>query len=462
MRNFFETNEAVIKIRKFLVSDAFMAILFIMGLGVMLLNEEIKGTIFFVGIMCFVLLFSDDILALLPPAFIMFSFAIRCKVTAKVNTFDEFMKYSWIIPVIIIVAIINSRIYNKGFHLHKGKLFKPILFAAIATTIGGVGIITVEEYFKPVAILYTLGLGFGILFLYFLFSCALNPNRGSIKDVDIFLSKTMVLVTIFLFVAVLQWYGENWAKFIADPNILPFQWRNNACTMLMIALPFCFYMSTKKFPYIITVFLSYGTMLLSGSRGGLLCGGIELLILIIYFAKIDKKHRNFMIFTVGLVVIFMIAIIPQLMSLFSYTIDRLFSENDIRLGLLKRSVEDFLANPITGRGLGYMGNRDIHKSAVASLCWYHSQIPQVFGSFGLVGVFAYGYQMICRLKLLIGEKALFAKVVLLSFIGLELMSLVNPGIFAMPYIVIITILFIVIENYHFKGGYPEYIPKEMN
>ena len=74
-------------------------------------------------------------------------------------------------------------------------------------------------------------------------------------------------------------------------------------------------------------------------------------------------------------------------------------------------------------------------------------MPQVIGSFGILGILAYGYQLFCRIRFFIRRKSLFSKTVFMSFIALELMSLVNPGIFAPAYLVIITILFAIVENY---------------
>lgn len=445
-------NTILNRIRIFLAGDIFTAVLFVLAVLVLLLNAEIPGAIFFGLIISAVLILSDDLMSCLMPALLMVSFAIRCK-----NSYDDFMEYLWILPIPIFAVLFHALVYRKSFNFKRGKLLAPMCIASVATMTGGLGIITAGEYFSTLSVAYMFTLGFGTVLVYLIFGAQLQPGKNYTDAVDIRLSKIMVTTTLFLSFAVLQYYGENWEKFIMDPDILPFQWRNNACTILMIAMPFSFYMSTKKFPYVITAFLSYGIMLLSGSRGGMIFGGIELLILIVYFAVIDKKHRKILLGIVAAMGVAVILLMPKLIYIFRYTIERLtsYSENAIRLGLLKRSVEDFLSNPLTGRGLGYMGNRDIHESSIATLCWYHSQIPQVIGSFGLVGIGAYGYQLICRVKFFVAEKSLFAKTVFLSFIGLELMSVVNPGIFAPLYLMVITILFAIVENYELKGGYPE-------
>ena len=43
----------------------------------------------------------------------------------------------------------------------------------------------------------------------------------------------------------------------------------------MMAMPFAFYMSARKFRYIILPFIAYAAMIMLGSRGGLILGGLE-------------------------------------------------------------------------------------------------------------------------------------------------------------------------------------------
>ena len=57
--------------------------------------------------------------------------------------------------------------------------------------------------------------------------------------------------------------------------------------------------------------------------------------------------------------------------------------------------------------------------------------------------------MLVRWKFLMSKHSMFAFTVTASFLALELMSLVNPGIFAMFYLLIISMEFFIIEKYHF-------------
>jgi hypothetical protein len=99
-----------------------------------------------------------------------------------------------------------------------------------------------------------------------------------------------------------------------------------------------------------------------------------------------------------------------------------------------------------------MGNRDVHPSAKHALCWYHNSIIQVAASCGAVGIAAFTFLNVQRIRVFIKNISFFAIIMLLSFIGLEMMSLVNPGIFVpVPYLFIVSIYFIVMQ-YQNTGG----------
>ena len=113
---------------------------------------------------------------------------------------------------------------------------------------------------------------------------------------------------------------------------------------------------------------------------------------------------------------------------------------------MERGIEDFKANPLFGRGIGYMGNRDIHHSAKHTLCWYHCSVIQVIASMGITGVAAYTFLNIQRIRCFIKNISFFSLILFTAFIGLEMMSLVNPGVFApFPYLMFATIYFAAME-----------------
>ena len=217
----------------------------------------------------------------------------------------------------------------------------------------------------------------------------------------------------------------------------------------MLAMPFAFYLSAKDFGLFFIGIIDYILILFTGSRGGMLFGLIELIICIAVMFILDKRHRPAIAAIVGVSLVVPCLTYKTWIDTLSYTLLRLIDpkENSIRLQLIPRGIGDFKSNPIFGRGIGYMGNRDVHKSADFALCWYHCSPIQVIGSFGIVGIVAYGYLIYLRIKTLMKNLTFFNIIMFISYIGLGMMSLVNPGIFApFPYLFLITLYFVMMER----------------
>lgn len=63
------------------------------------------------------------------------------------------------------------------------------------------------------------------------------------------------------------------------------------------------------------------------------------------------------------------------------------------------------------------------------MVFYHNSIAQIMGSMGLVGIAAYGVLMRDRIALLRAGKTPFVRALALSYLGMLLISLTNPGEF---------------------------------
>lgn len=434
---------ALEKLRNFFMSEIFMAVVCIMAALVTITKQEIYGAVIFVLIISFLLVICDDVIVTTLPFLLLSCFAAKCK-----NSFDIFIGFWWIVFIIVPALVFHFVYYRDKKAYSMGKSFWAIFMVSIAVTLGGIGKISPQEYFAGVSISNILGLGFGMLLAYFLMNGSFKPSDKYLFS-DRF-AKIMLVTAIFGCFMILHHYIINLETFLARPRILQFQWRNNLSTMLMLAMPFVFYMSVKRTSYLVLGFIVYGCILLSGSRGGMLFGGIELLICIVTLIVVDKRKRKINLVILAGIMIACVFAMSDAVFLLSKTFERFQSkgENRIRYGLYKRAIEDFKSNPITGRGIGYMGNRDIHKSAKFALCWYHSSVFQIIGSFGIIGIVAYVNQYINRLKIFLqNRKNFFNITVFISYIGIELMSLVNPGVFSpVPYLLIVTMYFIIIDN----------------
>ncbi|MCR4615689.1 MAG: O-antigen ligase family protein [Clostridiales bacterium] len=428
------------KVRDFLISKYFLIAVVLLACAITISGMEYAGVIIFAVLILAILALTDDLLATTLPFLLLCTFSLKC-----FDSFDRFVKYVPIAIPAVAVFVFHFVKYKKHFTI--GKSFWGILATSIAVTLGGFGKITAAEYFSLTAIYYTIGLGFGMLGIYMVINAYFEVNeRYSLRER---FSQIMALVGAFASFMVLEHYLVHIRVLIRDPGILDFQWRNNIATVLMLSLPFPFYLSQRKHFYIWFGILSYICMLLSGSRGGLIFGTIEFMLCVVIILIYDKKHRKankiilIVLAAIGLIVS------PYIFAFVSKTLDRVFNfnENKIRLQLYARAVEDFKSNPIFGRGLGYMGNRDVHPSRKFSLCWYHSSPFQIIGSFGIVGVLGYAIQWAVRIRIFESKRSLFNTTLFISFIGMEMMSLVNPGIFCpVPYLLMVNMMFIIMEK----------------
>lgn len=446
----------LVRIRKFLASDYFNIIMFAIA-AIIVMIDQVVATPYYYGftiiygfLICAILVLTDDIVSILCPALLLVSFCVQYH-----DSYDGFIKYLWGAPIIAFAFIFHIVAYRKKFEWKNPReleLFVPMCFVSVAMMLGGVGIMSLAEYTTKINIVYMILLGPGMTFMYVILSGIIGPGKNNTDDMPERLSKILVTVSCFIIFEVIEFYCEGLPDTILHPEILFLQWRNNISTMLMLYMPFSFYLAEKKnFLYIIVPFASIGAIVLSGSRGGLLFGIAEFVFLILYYAVVDKKHRIILLIFTSLFVIVGIAFVLRYTFVFKYTISRFLDPGQyrIRLKLWFRSIEDFKANIITGRGIGYMGNRDAHPSKIGQLCWYHSSIPQVIGSFGIVGIFCYLYQFICRLEFFNkrwGKE--LAVPVFWSFIGLEMMSFVNPGIFAPAFLFILVLFIVFVEQYN--------------
>lgn len=432
---------AVAALRKYFGSVYFIVTLFLLACLVTAAGLEVAGMLVFVFLIMLVLFFTDDLLVTTPAFLLLSAFEIK-----SYGSYDTYIRFWWLIFPAIITAVFHFVKYKRSFSW--GANLYGTIAAAAAVTLGGLGAITAKEYFSTVSLFYVTGLGVAMVVVYIIVSSSLKSDDKEALSERF--STIMTALCAFCFFMVFHHYAVNFGEVLKTGKILDFQWRNNISSLIMMSMPFPFYLSRRKSPYILIGFLGYFAMLVSGSRGGLIFGTIEFMLCLLMTISFDKKRRrlNVAVFA-GLIIIF-IMLASDLLGFIGKTFKRLleYEENKIRLGLLERAVEDFKSNPLFGRGLGYFGNRDIHKSAKFSLCWYHSSPFQIIGSFGIFGAVCYAFQFFIRMRTVFKNFDFFTCSVFLSWLGIEMMSLVNPGVFCpFPYLLMVTFSFVVLEKY---------------
>lgn len=450
--------KAIDEIRAFLLSSKWMAFLACISAAAITITHffpgqdiEIKFTVIFVYITVLCFAVCKDIFATLLPLMCTYMVAIQC-----FDSFDKFMAIKWwllpaFIPVLFHIVCYRKRLTTKGTQ------FLPLLLVSVSIVLGGIGFITKAEYFSGTSIYHMLGLGFGMLLIYSYLFAHIEVKKD--YDITEMITKIMVITGTLASFMVVSFYLINIDMVIASietRSVIYMQWRNNCSTILMMSIPFAFMWANKKSYASILGFVFYFAILLTGSRGGMVFGSIELVMCIIMFMLYDKRRRVAYFVICACVAFGCLVFAPQITELLGSTIDRLFNaingfllgdRTEIRVRHYAQGIQDFLGQPIFGTGLGYMGNRDIHESKKFALCWYHCEPIQILASFGLVGVVAFVYQFLHRMALLWRKSSLFNVTIFLSYISLELMSLVNPGILCpLPYLFLVVLFMVIVEK----------------
>lgn len=438
-----------VKIRNFFESKIFTAAIWLLAALFVVLEEEAYGLIILLNIGGLVLLFSENISNSYLPGFLGVTFLIKC----YTDDYAAFPHWWTALPFTIPAIIAYLIIYRRKLTL--GKSFPGVLAVAIAVTLGGMFTISPTEYFDLETLYYTIGLGFGLVGAYIFVRAHTVEN----DRYDIFerYANMMVLVCCFAIFMVLEYYLKHIPETLLAGQFANIQWSNNISTTLMITMPFVLYRIKKNFAYLLLFLADYAAIILAGSRGGWVMGTVELAICLVVgllFMGFGKQKKvilgiiGFALVVSGVVVLIMLGVHIE-----TFRKGEFISHDEARIKLIARAFEDFMGNPIFGQGLGYTGNYDVFKGNPATIGWYHMFIPQIVGSMGLVGIFCYGKQMCDRFKMVFTKPDAYVITLGLSYVGILLMTQVNPGEFCpFPYAFITMNTFVMLERYNEKRG----------
>ncbi len=436
-------------LRKQIVGRNFMYGVFLLAVLVVALDAQVAGAVVFLYMISAMLIISDDVMPTLLP------FLLACVfLSTMYDSYNTFIKIWWLaLPAIGAVAY-HFLHYKREFSY--GPMIYGLLAISVALILGGVGMIPFGQYFNGISLYYSLGLGVGMVAVYLLLRARYSVPRD--YDQLEYVAYALYMVGFFAGYVVLFLYTKKMDVFLETLEALELPSRNNYATFLMFALPFPFYYATKKRHHVLAALFMYGCIVLTGSRGGLLCGAVELAACFVYLAYVDKEGRRF---TIGMLVGL------ALLAVIGHPIIRAFYEsrshdgdffNDLggRIPMAKRAFEYLKENPLFGSGIGYQGNTDIYSPKKGALCWYHSMPFQIIGSMGLLGVATYAYLFWQRGKMIllaIKRVDALSLVFGVSYFGIFLMSCFNPGEFCpMPYEFLVVLMFVLLEMRHLDAN----------
>jgi hypothetical protein len=419
-------------------SKYYAPLLLVISMFATLLNCEGIAACALVTVISITLLSSSDMHSTLLP------FLLTCILAGSgVSDYYDFGRYVIAaLPLFFTSIVLNIIWYKKKLTL--GASFLPLLAVMLALFLGGITERSLEEYFRPGSILHLLMLGPGMLALYLLlrvlwFGCDLKKLSRSLSLS--MLQSSIYCMFVVLFISLFQ------SELLTGTAGLA-QFLNLASSFLVLCIPFAFERALQNNLYTVFALSICAATVLSGSRTGIVFGGIITLICYIWLIVRAPRRRALNTFVLFFLIVVGFAAFQYIgadknadPSNFLF-----ISPGETRITLISRSVSDFLSSPIFGQGICYSGNSNAFNPLPMAMHWYHNLFAQIIGSMGLVGVAAYTYLFIERIKILRSENSAFAQCSLICYIALLLCSITEPGIFSpIPNSVITMFFFVILE-----------------
>lgn len=422
----------------------YLPVLMLIAVAALLTDTNLECMFIYVLIACFFLIFSDDLMSIVAP--VMFTLIVSVK---YYRDFTVLIAYMWYAIVPLALSLIFNLIYYRR-PFAKGRFTYPLIAVSSALILGGCGSISVEEYFNPVSLYYTLGLGPAMLILYLLARSRLANERK--YDRTERLAEILYAAGLIVVFTIIVFYAANFEKFLERRSVLFYKPRNYATSVLLMCMPMCCLMVKRSNLHLIGMGLMYAAMILSGSRSGLLFGTMLLVICAVYIYVKNKDSRRLyrciaLILAVP-VCFFAVKYVPELYS--SRLVNGNFiSGDETRVAYIRLGTANFLSNPVFGIGIGNIKDIEVFKAIVPGcIVFYHNMVIQVISSMGILGIAAYGWHFIARAGLIWKNRRseCFAAYGF-SYLGILLMSLTNPGIFCpFPEAGLLLLIFALLEN----------------
>ena len=427
-------------------SGTVTTVLFLLALLFVWFKWYVAGAVVFVLIASAELAFCSDLSVPALPLLL-----VSCIVLPCYDSFDTFIRYAWVVPVFLIAFIYNLIVFREKMKI--GRTFFGQIAVTVALMLGGTGYIAREDLLSPMSLFYVLSLGVGMVLIYLLLKSRFS--RFNVYGIFGRIAPAMYLVGILSCVIILLYtVRDNPADPVFFDRVLrnllyeEFQPQNNLSTLLMLAMPFPVWYALKQHPvHISACFVFFFAIVTSGSRAGILLGGVELVLCFLfwmrYCGEISKKVGSFL----GPILILL-----GLISLNWFVTEHgdfgAVSTGEFRLEAIEIAVREFREHPIFGIGLRNHALDEIYQPKKGALCWFHMYFPQIFATMGLAGFFAYLIQLLLRATLIFRRKKGPVRSTLgLSYIGLFLMSQLNPGEFCpFPYALMAVAIFVMLEQ----------------
>lgn len=427
---------------QFWLSRWYFPVLLVLCAIFLLLDQQVIGVAVLAVMTTWLLALCPDAMAALCPFMMIFLLS-----GPEYDDLSVFLPCAPLALPLLLAALLHLALWPQT--LRMGRSGYGLTLVSLATIFGGSGVISQQDYFQPMSLYYMLGLGGGLLILYVLFRSHLTRERSyDLYDRFMAIFYTIGLTAVIL---VCTHYVHHWEEFFALGGVLDFSYRNFCATVLLTTLPVPFYFARKNRVHLVVCVLFGMAMVLSGSRSALLFGAILTVLCCCYLVRYGVVSRRTMLLIGAIAVAAMICFGADLLHGFYENRlgdNELINSGDkVRLRLLVCSLNDFLHHPLFGIGLGSSANNDVFSFVPGSMTFYHNAVAQVIGSMGLLGIVAYGRLAMDRFALLRKERTPFTSAMELSYLGMLMISMTNPGVFCpFPNAVMMAMTFAMVEE----------------
>lgn len=410
------------------------------------LRQEVIGAVVFAILLGAILVICDDIRATTLPFLI-----ISTITTNRYNSYDTYIVFAKYIPIALACLAYHFVIYRKRFVV--GESAKGIFAVSIAVCFSGMGRIQFMEYVY--GSYYFFGLGFAMLVAYALMRSQFDDDKEEYRMKFAFLMSMMGVLCGFMI-------ANGYYRFYIDKSISVLGHegfsQNNIATILMFVMPFPLYLARKNKATALGSVAALGFLILTRSRGGAVFGGIEFCVCAAFwiFSALTKRSRKIRLYIcLGVMIVAVCSLLPVIIKVVLPRFD-VDITNESRYKMIWEGLRKFAKRPISGFGLlDNELNYEVMRKKGA-LTWYHMMPIQIIGGMGLIGVFCYAFQILGRIKLILTKKNQWSLVLGISYLGILLMSCVNPGEFCPLPFELLTVMLFIFQEVRLQTSRPLY------
>ncbi len=400
----------------------------------------IYPAIFFCVLGGFIFAVFDDISPLFPA---LFCFVMSFR---ELSFLENIQSYFVLIPLFLGLAIhlIRFKPSIKG----KKKLLFPLLFVFVSLLTGGLTVRTGENSRFMAWASYSVIGAFWVL-TYVLFQPRIKIRAGFRLDLYIAFAVVMATFTaggqlIYLFVKCV--IANKFTNLLFGWGLII-----QVGTLVLLALPCCFYLMVKTrkiYLYAILSIILMAIALIAKADGcTALCICFFPILIIVTYKKLPAKDQK--TFCLSWIICALICV-ALLLVFKDWTLDILNRllislKNDTgRTNIYKQAIDMFLRNPIFG------GGYEFRTWETTPMAWnYHSTIFHSLGTGGIVAFLAMVIYFIARIRILMSKNTDFNLYMLIAFIAFQCYAMVDTSEYnPVPLSAILLVIMMVVEKYN--------------